>query len=104
MPRRGSAEPPAAVRVNRCRVPRAGLRMGDDMSHIKQIQDIRERARKQITEGAVTEDYKLDRKQVISILNEALATEIVCVLRYKFHYFMASGIHSQSVKDEFKEH
>lgn len=74
------------------------------MSHIKQIQDIRDRARKQITEGAVTDDYKLDRKQVISILNEALATEIVCVLRYKFHYFMASGIHSLSVKEEFKEH
>jgi bacterioferritin len=74
------------------------------MSHINQIQEIRERARKQITEGAVTADYQLDRKQVISILNEALATEIVCVLRYKFHYFMASGIHSQSVKQEFKEH
>jgi bacterioferritin len=74
------------------------------MSHVNQIQEIRERARKQITEGAVTADYQLDRKQVISILNEALATEIVCVLRYKFHFFMASGIHSQSVKAEFKEH
>ena len=74
------------------------------MNHIKQIQEIRDRARKQITDGAVTEDYKLDRKQVIGILNEALATEIVCVLRYKFHFFMASGIHSQSVKEEFKEH
>jgi len=74
------------------------------MNHIKQIQEIRDRARKQITEGAVTADYQLDRKQVISILNEALATEIVCVLRYKFHYFMASGIHSQSVKAEFLEH
>jgi bacterioferritin len=74
------------------------------MSHINHIQEIRDRARKQITEGAVTDDYKLDRKQVIGILNEALATEIVCVLRYKFHYFMASGIHSQSVKEEFKEH
>jgi bacterioferritin len=74
------------------------------MSHIKQIQEIRDRARRQINEGAVTEDYRLDRKQVISILNEALATEIVCVLRYKFHYFMASGIHSQSVKAEFLEH
>jgi bacterioferritin len=74
------------------------------MSHIKQIQDIRERARKQITEGAVTGDYALDRKQVVAILNEALATELVCVLRYKFHYFMASGIHSQSVKEEFLEH
>jgi bacterioferritin len=74
------------------------------MNHIKQIQEIRERARKQISEGAVTDDYKLDRKQVITILNEALATELVCVLRYKFHYFMASGLHSQAVKDEFKEH
>ena len=74
------------------------------MNHIKQIQEIRDRARKQITEGAVTDDYKLDRKQVIGILNEALATEIVCVLRYKFHYFMATGIHSQAVKAEFKEH
>ncbi len=74
------------------------------MSHIKQIQEIRDRARQQITEGAVTRDYPLDRRQVIGILNEALATELVCVLRYKFHYFMASGIHSQSVKEEFLEH
>ena len=74
------------------------------MSHLKQIQEIRERARKQIAEGAVTDDYKLDRKQVISVLNEALATELICVLRYKFHYYMASGLHSQSVKEEFKEH
>src|SRR6185369_15917720 len=82
-----------------------GPRAGDQiMSHINQIQEIRERARKQITEGAVTGDYALDRKQVIGILNEALATEIVCVLRYKFHYFMASGLHSQAVKEEFKEH
>lgn len=72
--------------------------------HISQIQQIRERARQQITQGAVTEDYKLDRKKAIGILNEALATELVCVLRYRFHYFMASGIHSQSVKEEFKEH
>src|SRR3569833_1415815 len=74
------------------------------MSHIKQIQEIRDRARQQITEGAVTGDYQQDRMQVVSILNEALATELVCVLRYKFHYFMASGIHSQSVKEEFLEH
>ena len=74
------------------------------MSHVKQIQEIRDRARQQITEGAVTGDYQLDRKQVISILNEALATELVCVLRYKFHYYMASGIHAKPVKDEFLEH
>jgi len=72
--------------------------------HISQITQIRERARQQITEGAVTEDYTLDRKKAIAVLNEALATELVCVLRYRFHYFMASGIHSQAVKDEFREH
>ena len=74
------------------------------MSHLSQLKDIRERARKQIMEGAVTADYALDRDQAIGILNEALATELVCVARYKFHYFMASGIHSQAVKSEFKEH
>jgi bacterioferritin len=74
------------------------------VSHLSQLKEIRERARKQIMEGAVTADYALDRDQAIGILNEALATELVCVARYKFHYFMASGIHSQAVKGEFKEH
>ncbi len=74
------------------------------MSHLSQLQEIRDRARQQITEGAVTADYALDRDQAIGILNEALATELVCVHRYRFHYFMATGIHSQSVKSEFKEH
>src|SRR5581483_10812441 len=98
-------ELPARGRVDWLRVspaPRAGRR--ELMSHIKQIQEIRERARNQIAEGAVTADYKLDRKQVIALLNEALATELVCTLRYKFHYYMATGLHSQSVKEEFKEH
>ena len=74
------------------------------MGHLTQLKDIRERARKQITEGAVTPDYALNRDQAIAILNEALATELVCVARYRFHYFMATGIHSQAVKEEFKEH
>ncbi len=74
------------------------------MTHLTQLKEIRERARKQIMEGAVTADYALDRDQAIGILNEALATELVCVARYKFHYFMATGIHSQAVKSEFKEH
>jgi bacterioferritin len=74
------------------------------MNHIKQIQEIRDRARKQINEGAITDVYTLDRKQVVSILNEALATELVCVLRYKFHYYMATGLHSGPVKAEFQEH
>jgi bacterioferritin len=74
------------------------------VSHLTQLKDIRERARKQIMEGAVTPDYALDRDQATGILNEALATELVCVARYRFHYFMATGIHSQAVKEEFKEH
>jgi bacterioferritin len=74
------------------------------MSHLRQLKEIRERARKQIMEGAVTADYALDRDQAIGILNEALATELVCVARYKFHYFMATGIHSESIKGEVKEH
>jgi bacterioferritin len=74
------------------------------MSHLSQLKEIRERARKQIMEGAVTADYALDREQAIGILNEAVATELVCVARYRFHYFMATGIHSQAVKEEFKEH
>jgi bacterioferritin len=65
---------------------------------------LRERARQHIEKGAVTAGYHADRGTAIRLLNEALATEIVCVLRYKRHYFMASGIHAQSVADEFLEH
>jgi bacterioferritin len=68
------------------------------------IQELRKRARKHIEEGAVTQGYKADREVVVRILNEALATEIVCVLRYKRHYFMASGINAQSVAQEFLQH
>ena len=68
------------------------------------IQTIRERARKHIEDGAVTEGYSADREKVLEILNDALATEIVCVLRYKRHHYMASGIHSKSVASEFLEH
>ncbi len=68
------------------------------------IKTLRERARKHIENGAVTENYKADREQVIKILNEALATEIVCVLRYKRHYYMAEGINSASVAAEFLQH
>jgi bacterioferritin len=68
------------------------------------IKELRSRARKHIEEGAVTPGYKADRAAVVKILNEALATEIVCVLRYKRHYFMASGINAQSVAQEFLQH
>jgi bacterioferritin len=68
------------------------------------IKTLRERARKHIENGAVTEGYRADRETVIRLLNEGLATEIVCVLRYKLHYFMAQGIHSQAVAAEFLQH
>ena len=68
------------------------------------IERIRQRAREHMNEGAVTDSYGADRNAVISVLNEALATEIVCVLRYKNHYYMARGIHAGSVAQEFLEH
>jgi bacterioferritin len=71
---------------------------------VSDIQNIRKRAREHIERGAVTDGYKADRDTVIRILNEALATEIVCVLRYKYHYYMATGINAQSVAAEFLAH
>ena len=68
------------------------------------IKELRRRARKHIEEGAVTPGYNADRGTVVKMLNEALATEIVCVLRYKRHYFMATGINAQSVAQEFLQH
>ena len=74
------------------------------VSIIKDVQTIRERARQHIEEGAMTFDYKADRETVIKLLNEALATEIVCVLRYRRHYFTAEGMNAESVKSEFLAH
>lgn len=71
---------------------------------IADIKAIRARARQHIEDGAVTDSYTADRGTVIKLLNEALATEIVCVLRYKRHYFMASGLMADAVKGEFLEH
>jgi bacterioferritin len=68
------------------------------------VKTLRKRARVHMEKGAVTEGYSADRPTVIRILNEALATEIVCVLRYKRHYFMATGISAQSVAAEFLQH
>jgi bacterioferritin len=73
-------------------------------SFLSSIEEIRRRARQHMQDGAVTPDYKSDLKTVVRVLNEALATEIVCVLRYKFHYYMAKGIHSKAVAEEFLEH
>jgi bacterioferritin len=68
------------------------------------VRILRERARRNIEDGAVTESYPLDREVVVRLLNEALATEWVCVLRYYRHYYMASGMMADSVKAEFLEH
>ena len=77
--------------------------MGQD-SFSMNVKAIRERARQHIEEGAKTPGYKAKVETVRKLLNEALATELVCVLRYKRHYFTASGIHSESVKTEFLQH
>jgi bacterioferritin len=78
--------------------------MSVDKPFLTDIKTIRERARRHIEQGAVTEGYSADRETVIRLLNEALATELVCVLRYKRHFFMASGINAEAVAAEFLEH
>lgn len=75
-----------------------------DRPFVTDIKALRERARRHIQEGAVTETYGGNAETACKVLNEALATEIVCVLRYKRHYFMAKGIHAGAVKGEFLEH
>ncbi len=75
-----------------------------DKPFLTDISTLRKRAREHMEKGAVTPGYSADRDTVIKLLNEALATEIVCVLRYKRHYFMASGINAQSVAAEFLQH
>src|SRR3989441_9416983 len=75
-----------------------------DKPFLSDVQELRRRARRHIEAGAVTESYRGDRETVIKLLNEALATEIVCVLRYKRHYFMAKGIHAEGVAAEFLQH
>ena len=75
-----------------------------DQPFLTDIKTLRERARQHIENGAVTEGYRADRETVIKLLNEALATEIVCTLRYRRHYFMASGINAESVAAEFLQH
>ena len=71
---------------------------------VSDIKKIRDRAREHINDGAITKGFKGDAAQIVKVLNEALATELVCVLRYKRHYYMAQGIHSDSVKAEFLQH
>jgi bacterioferritin len=73
-------------------------------SFLTDIQTLRKRARQHIDEGSVTVGYSADREIVLKLLNDSLATELVCVLRYRRHHFMARGINSQSVSQEFLDH
>jgi bacterioferritin len=71
---------------------------------LSDIPTLRRRAREHVENGAVTPSYTADRETVLRLLNEALATELVCVLRYRRHFFMADGLQGQAVKDEFMTH
>jgi bacterioferritin len=71
---------------------------------LSSVQELRERARRSIDDGAVTQSYAADRQKVIALLNQALATELVCVLRYRHHYFISAGLPAEAIKKEFLEH
>ncbi|MBD9460290.1 bacterioferritin [Pseudomonas sp. PDM05] len=73
-------------------------------AHLTDVATLRSRARQNVENGAVTEGYDADREEIIRLLNASLATELVCVLRYKRHYFMASGLKASVAADEFLEH
>ena len=68
------------------------------------VKTLRESARRHVEEGAVTENYRADRQKVIELLNEALATELVCVMRYRHDYFVARGLRAKIAAEEFLEH
>jgi len=78
--------------------------MGSKGSFVTDITAIRKRAREKLERGAITDNYGGDVDTAIALLNEAVATEIVCVLRYKYHAVAAAGIASESVKEEFAQH
>ena len=73
-------------------------------SELSDVKTLRKRAREDVEQGAVTAGYSADRSEVLRLLNESLATELVCVMRYRRHHFMATGIHSKAVADEFLAH
>ena len=75
-----------------------------ETSQLSSVETLRSRARQNVDQGAVTEGYTANREEIIKLLNSALATELVCVLRYKRHYFMANGLKASIAADEFLEH
>jgi bacterioferritin len=77
---------------------------GSGKHAIASVEEMRARARRHLESGAVTDEYGADRAQVIALLNEVLATELICMLRYKSHFYRATGIYSEAVKPEFMQH
>src|SRR6478609_692010 len=71
---------------------------------VADMKEIRRKAREHLTEGAITQNYKGKVEESIAILNHAVATEIICILRYKFHAVCAAGLASEAVKEEFAQH
>lgn len=71
---------------------------------LNDVAALRKRARQHIADGSVTAGYSADREIVLKLLNDSLATELVCVLRYRRHHFMARGINSQAIGQEFLDH
>jgi bacterioferritin len=99
--RRPGAFDTLLVSAIRRQIPEEFQIMNEFVSDVKKI---RERARQNMMNGAVTEGYKANREQVLKVLNEVLATEIVCNLRYRRHYYAATGLNAEAVKAEFLQH
>jgi bacterioferritin len=78
--------------------------MMSDVQQLSDVNSLRQRARQNVENGAVTEGYSADREEVLRLLNASLATELVCVLRYKRHYYMATGLKAAVAATEFAEH
>jgi bacterioferritin len=97
-------ERPAAPGVGARMAQEAERQPGAGGQFLADVTALRERARKNIEQGALTEGYRADREVVLEMLNTALATEIVCYLRYKRHYYAADGVRGEKVKEEFLEH
>ncbi len=102
---REAAEMAAAERAGRRRAQHSGpAKAPKPLWFLRDVESIRRKAREQLNEGAITKNYKGSVEQAIDTLNHAVATEIVCVLRYKYHAVVATGISSESVKEEFAQH
>lgn len=92
------------AKVSSVKLADTGRKAGGDTGFILDVKALRERARKKIVDGAVTPDYGLDPTIAIDVLNAALATELVCVMRYRRHHFSATGINSEPIAQEFLVH